>query len=96
MNTKDVLQRLRELKPMLTTRYKVSEIGLFGSFAREEQNSESDIDILADFKNDADLFDLIGLELFLEEIFRCRVDVVPKNALRTELQKTVLDQVVAV
>jgi hypothetical protein len=96
MDKEDVLAKLRELKPTITERYKVREIGLFGSFVRGEQGSSSDIDLLAEFEANADLFDLIGLELYLEEIFQRPVDVVPKQALRVELQETVLHQVVTV
>ena len=96
MNTEDILHRLRELKPILMAQYKVKEIGLFGSLVRGEQDASSDIDLLAEFEDEADLFDLIGLMLYLEEIFQCPVDVVPKNSLRSELQETILSQVVAV
>jgi uncharacterized protein len=96
MDKEAVLTKLRELKPSITARYKVREIGLFGSFVRGEQGTSSDIDLLAEFEANADLFDLIGLELYLEEIFQRPVDVVPKQALRVELRETVLDQVVTV
>ena len=96
MDKEDVLAKLRELKPTITERYKVREIGLFGSFVRGEQGSSSDIDLLAEFEANADLFDLIGLELYLEEIFQLQVDVVPKQALRVELRETVLHQVITV
>jgi predicted nucleotidyltransferase len=36
MNTRDLLNRLRELKPEIAARYKAKEIGLFGSFVRNE------------------------------------------------------------
>lgn len=96
MNIEDVLTKLRELKPIITTRYKVREISLFGSFVRGEQNLGSDIDLLAEFDSEADLFDWIGLALYLEEIFQCPVDVIPKHALRAELRESVLHQVIAV
>lgn len=96
LNAEDVLQRLRDLKPTIMARYKVRAISLFGSWVRGEQKSGSDIDLLAEFDNEADLFDSIGLELHLEKIFKCRVDIVFKSALRPELQKTVLSQVVSV
>ena len=96
MNKEDVLTKLRELKPAITARYKVREIGLFGSFVRGEQGASSDIDLLAEFEANADLFDLIGLELYLEEIFQRPVDIVPKQALRVELRETVLHQVITV
>jgi predicted nucleotidyltransferase len=77
MNAEDIVTKLRELTPIIATRYKAREIGLFGSFARGEQNANSDIDVLAEFDDGADLFDLIGLTLYLEEILQRHVDVVP-------------------
>lgn len=96
MNAEDVLSKLKELKPLITARYKVREIGLFGSFVRGEQDSSSDIDLLAEFDSEADLFDWIGLVLYLEEVFQRPVDVVSKHALRSELREAVLHQVIAV
>ena len=94
MNTKDILVRLGALKPEMAARYKVREIALFGSFARGEQGGTSDIDVLVDFDEGADLFDLVGLALFLEEDLQREVDVIPKRALRAELRETVLQEVV--
>jgi len=96
MNAEDIVTKLRELRPIIAARYKAREIGLFGSFVRGEQNANSDIDILAEFDDGADLFDLIGLTLYLEEILQRHVDVVPKRALRAELQETVLREAIAV
>lgn len=96
MHTEDVLRKLQELKPHLMARYKVKELGLFGSWVRKEQKGKSDIDLLVEFESHADLFDLIGLSLYLEEILGRPVDVVPRNALREELRESVLKQVVAI
>jgi len=96
MNAQDVIAKLTELKPTIAARYKVKEISLFGSFVRGEQGTSSDIDLLAEFEYNADLFDLIGLALYLEEIFQRPVDVVPKQALRAELRESVLQQIVTV
>lgn len=94
MNVEDALATLRALKPDIAERYKVRSIDLFGSFVRGEQMTDSDIDLLAEFEEDADLFDLIGLALYLEEIFQRRVDVVPKGSLRAELRDTVPQQAI--
>ncbi len=96
MNAENIVTRLKELKLTIATRYKVREIGLFGSFVRGEQEVSSDIDLLVEFEEEADLFDLIGLALYLEEIFQRQVDVVPRQALRSELQESVLQQVVSI
>ncbi len=97
----DIMKALDEIKKILTqnekeikTRFKVQSLGIFGSAIREEQKPTSDIDILVDFDDTADLIDLIGLALFLEEKIGQRVDVVPKRALREEIREEVLSEVV--
>jgi uncharacterized protein len=96
MNTEELLARLRKLKPIAVSRYKAKTIGLFGSFVRGQQSDGSDIDVLVDFEEGADLFDLMGLSLYLEEALQRKVDVVPKRALRAELRESVLLEVVSV
>lgn len=95
MNTADLLTRLRELRPSLIEQFKVREFGVFGSYVRGEQNPDSDIDLLVEFDEQADLFDLVGLSLYLEETLQHKVDIVPKRALRSELREAVLHEVVA-
>lgn len=96
MSSTDLLAKLRELKHEIVTLYKAREIGLFGSFVRQEQDASSDIDLLVEFDEEADLFDLVGLALFLEEKLQRKVDVVPKSALRAEIRDPVLREVVTV
>jgi len=96
MSVEDLLAKLKELKPVIAARYKAKEIGLFGSFARGEQRANSDIDLLVEFEEGADLFDLVGLANYLEEALQRKVDIVPKRALRAELREAVLREVVAV
>lgn len=89
----DILNELQEKKGEVEQRYHVKRMGLFGSYSRGEQRVGSDIDILVDFNDDADLFDLAGLKNFLEEMFQSRVDVIPSRALREELKQAVLADV---
>jgi len=96
LSIEDVVQRLQGLKPTLKRRFKVREIGVFGSLARGEQTTSSDIDLLVEFEEGADLFDWIGLMLFLEETLGHPVDVVPKRALREELREQVMSQVIGI
>ncbi len=92
----EVLEILRSLKDDIRERYHVERIALFGSYAREEQEESSDIDVLARFGADADLFDLVGLSQYLEEKLGLCVDVVPETALRPEIASQVTrDLVVA-
>ena len=94
MNTREeILQKLAELKPQVQARYKATQIGLFGSFIRREQDQASDVDLLVDFEEGADLFDFVGLASFLEEQLQRKVDLVTRRALRPELREQILEQV---
>jgi len=92
----EVVRILVELKPYLQQRYKVRGLSLFGSVGRGEHKETSDVDVLVEFNEDADLFDLSGLGLFLEEKLGLTVDVVPRKALREELRDEVQSQAVPV
>ena len=92
----NLLTKLKELKPAILARFKAKEIGVFGSFVRGEQSATSDVDLLVEFEDDADLFDLMGLAVYLEEVLKRKVDVVSKRALRIELRESVLREVVAI
>ena len=94
MKAKDILQILQEHREEVKNKYKAEIKGIFGSFARAEQTSQSDLDILVDFHSDADLFDFVGLSLFLEEKLHCKVDIVPRNSLREEIKEEVLREAV--
>ena len=96
VNKQELLMQLRALKPKVAALYKVKEMELFGSFVRGEQKEVSDIDVLVEFEEGADLFDLVGLALFLEEKLQREVDVIPKRALRSELRDAVLTEAVTV
>ena len=94
MKTKEeILEILHNLKENLKIKYKIKEIGVFGSVMRGEQKDTSDIDILVEFEDDADLLDLVGIAQFLEEKLQQKVDVVSKRALREEIKETVLQEV---
>lgn len=88
----EIFSQLREIKEEAKRKYRVRDLAVFGSVARGEQTETSDVDVLADFEDDATLFDLTGLGLFLEEKLGRKVDVVPKRSLRKEIRDTVLHE----
>ncbi len=96
MNKTKILKILADLKGEIRQKYKAQIKGIFGSYARGEQKDTSDIDILVDFEEDADLFDFTGLALFLEEKLNLRVDIIPEKSLRKEIKRSVLKEVIRV
>lgn len=93
-NRDEILDLLKSLKSDLTTRYKVRNIGVFGSFARKEARADSDVDILVDFNDGADLFDLVELSEYLEEKIGRHVDLATPRALRPEIREGIYRDVV--
>ena len=60
----------------------VKELGLFGSFVREQQRADSDIDLLVEFEADKKTFDnFMQLAFFLEDLFQRRVELITTDAL---------------
>ena len=95
LSKKEILDFLKKNQKLLKKKFHLKEIGLFGSFVRSEQNEKSDIDILVDFEDNADLFDLSGLGIFIEEKLKHKVDIIPKRALRQELRELILNEVIS-
>ena len=94
MKKDEILEVLEGVKEEIKHKYKAEIKGIFGSYARGDEKENSDIDVLVDFEESADLFDLVGLGLFLEERLHCKVDVVPQNSLREEIKPHVLKEIV--
>ena len=90
MTRENVIQVLRSVTDESLLKYKAQIRGIFGSVARGDASEDSDIDVLVDFTEKADLFDFVGLALFLEEKLQRRVDVVPSDTIRGETSKTVM------
>jgi len=88
----DILDKLRELKPVLKKDYAVKEIGLFGSFTDNTFTERSDIDIIVEFEKPIG-WKFFTLEMFLEKTFGRKIDLVTKNALREQIKDRILNQV---
>jgi len=72
---------LAEAKPELQKKYPLSELGIFGSYARGDANESSDIDVLVDFNG------VIGMQYFdliddISLLFNAKVDVVSKRGIK--------------
>ena len=79
----------------LEENYKVKNIAIFGSYVRGEQNEESDIDILVDFKEPVGLL-FIHLADYLEEILGNKVDLLTSDAIKPNRQKYIMEELVYV
>jgi len=88
-----ILSILHEITPDLQKRYRVRRMGLFGSYAMDNANESSDIDILVEFEPGADIWDLSGLKMELESVFLKSVDVSTVNSLKPDMKEAILSKV---
>jgi predicted nucleotidyltransferase len=94
MKTLEKIKKIiQEHRKELEAQFNVIEIGIFGSYVHGNQSKKSDIDILVELKEPVSLLKLVSLENYLEEITGIKVDVVPKNDVRPELKKQILEEV---
>ncbi len=90
---KDILERQ---KAYLKEKYKIKEIGIFGSYVRGEQSKTSDLDTLVDYEEIPSLFELVELQDYLSEKLQTKVDLVLKSGLKPRIGKRILEEVVLI
>ena len=90
-----IIRILKAHEKEIRDKYRVRQIGLFGSYRRGDQKKGSDVDILVDFYPDSgmDLITFVELEDFLSAILGMKVDLVMKSALKPRLGKHILKEV---
>lgn len=80
----EIKSLLQVYQPVLKEKYHIKRLGIFGSFARDEADDNSDVDILVEFEKPIGLdFVLLGDEL--EDILGVRVDIVTPNSLKPKM-----------
>lgn len=89
---KDILQNN---KVYFEERYFVDNFLLFGSYAKNEQTAESDIDLLVNFKQPIDLFDFIDLQDYISNLFNKKIDLGTINSLKNFIKERVLEEAIA-
>lgn len=90
-NIKEIIDKNRKI---LEEKYKIKSIGIFGSMARGENETSSDVDILIEFTESPDIFKFIELEQFLGQLIGVKVDLVTRNALKTQIKDKILREAV--
>jgi uncharacterized protein len=93
----DPFMLLRQSQPDLQEQFGVMKIGIFGSFARGEEQSGSDVDVLVTFQQGKKTFDnFMGTKFYLEDLFKRKVDLVTDAALKPLIHDPILKDVIYV
>ena len=90
------LEQLREHFPSLAEQFRIRSLGVFGSYARNEQRVGSDLDVLVAFEEEPSLLTFLALENRLTDLLGVKVDLVMEDALKPHLGPRILRDVVAV
>lgn len=92
-NLEEIKNILIQNRALVKQRYKIDIVGIFGSYINGLARDESDIDILIQLDESADLIDLCGASNYLEEMLNITVDIVPIDAIREELKEYVFKEI---
>lgn len=90
----EIRQWLIQHKSVLQEHYKVRELGIFGSYVRQEQTENSDVDLLVEFSETPSLLKFVSLENYLSDNLGIKVDLVHKSGLKPRLGKRILAEVI--
>ena len=91
-----IMKELQSRKPFLEKYYGVDYLGVFGSFVRNEQTVNSDLDILVTFHKIPGLLRFVEIENYLSDILGIKVDLVMKDTLKPRIGKQILSEVIPI
>ncbi len=91
-----VLQLLRQKNAELTNQFGVKTLLLFGSVARDEATSKSDVDLLVEFNRPVGYFGLFALQDYLEKLLGCPVDLGTPDSLKPNIRERVTGELIRV
>jgi uncharacterized protein len=91
-----VLQILRQKNSELTRKFGVKSLSLFGSVARNEATSDSDVDLLVEFNRPVGYFGLFALQDYLEDLLGCTVDLGTPDSLKPYMRERIMGETIHV
>ena len=90
------IQSIKELIIGVLKKYPIKKAAIFGSFARNEANSDSDIDLLIESNQPITIFDVLRLEKELGEITSRKIDIVEFSAIKSSIRANVLKDAITI
>ncbi len=82
--------------PYLSKVYSVKSLEVLGSLVRNEQNENSDLDLLVTFSKVPGLIKFLSLKYYLSDTLGIKVDLVMKSSLKSRISKFVLSEAIPV
>ncbi len=81
---------------MLAERYSVEKLEVFGSYVRDEQKADSDLDVLVTFTEAPGLLTFMAIENYLSDLLGIKVDLVMKDSLKPKIGQQILREAIPV
>ena len=91
-----IISILKQNLPELQREYKINFLKLFGSYSKNQQNPDSDVDILVNFSEVVNLIQFIKLKNALSEMLNMNVDLVMENELKKRIKNRILKEAEAI
>jgi len=92
----DSIQEIKEKITPILQQYGITKAAIFGSLAKGEATTSSDVDILVEIKGDMSLLDFIGIKIEIEEALKMKVDLVEYNTIKPIIKERILAQQVII
>ncbi len=92
MGAASILRDKREIILRIASKHGVHRVRVFGSAPRGEADELSDIDLLVDMPANSTLFDQAALQLELQEVLGCRVDILTERGMKPRIRERVIKE----
>jgi predicted nucleotidyltransferase len=86
------IEKIKHTIISILKRHSITRAGIFGSFARGNENPDSDIDILVEFDKQISLLEFVGIKYELEDILEKKVDLVEYQSIKPRLKKRIMSE----
>ena len=90
------IEKIKSELLSVLNRYPIKHAAIFGSYSRNEQSAESDVDLLIEPSGSFTMFQLLRLEIELSDRISRKVDVVEYGALKSSMRNRVLSEAISI
>lgn len=92
----EIREKINKVKPLLKEKYHASNFLIFGSYSRNEQKENSDLDLLVEFDAPVDMFTFLDLEEELKQILEIKIDLGTPESLKSFVKDKILKEAVII
>ncbi|MHA1234525.1 MAG: nucleotidyltransferase family protein [Promethearchaeota archaeon] len=89
-------EEIKEKIISILVKHGIKRILVFGSYARNEATTKSDLDLIVDFPEGTSLLDHIGIEMELSEVLNMKIDLLSRNGISPYIKDHVLREAIVI